>query len=48
VIWNKHPLSIYAQTDAVFVQGREIFSRKAPPRAWSDFEVGTDVEEVNP
>jgi imidazolonepropionase-like amidohydrolase len=48
VLWDKHPLSIYARTDAVYVGGREVFSRTAPPRAWSDFEVGTDVEEVNP
>jgi len=48
VLWDKHPLSIYAKTDEVFVGGRSVFSRSAPPKAWSDFEVGTDVEEINP
>jgi imidazolonepropionase-like amidohydrolase len=48
VLWNRNPLSIYAQAEQVFVDGELVFDRSAPPRAWSDFEVGSSVEEVLP
>jgi len=48
VIWDKNPFSIYAKAQSVFIQGRKVFSRQDPPQAWSDFLVGTAVEEVNP
>ena len=48
VIWDKNPLSIYARADQVFVDGELVFDRSAPPAAWSDFEIGSDMEEVGP
>lgn len=48
VVWDQNPLSIYAQAQQVYVDGELVYDRGAPPRAWSDFEVGSEVEEVRP
>lgn len=48
VVWDQSPFSIYAKADAVFIDGERVFDRNAKPRSWSDFEVGTEVEEVRP
>ena len=48
VLWDVNPFSIYAKAEKVWVDGVEVFDRAADPKAWSDFEVGSDVEEVNP
>ena len=48
VVWNDNPFSIYAMTDQVYIDGALVFDRAAPPSTWSDFEVGTDMEEVAP
>ena len=48
VIWDRHPLSIYARAQAVYIDGVEVFSRDKPHRSWSDFDVGSEVEEVMP
>jgi imidazolonepropionase-like amidohydrolase len=39
VLWSKHPLSVYARAEKVFVDGHLVFDRSRPaPR--TDFEVG--------
>jgi imidazolonepropionase-like amidohydrolase len=45
VIWDRSPLSIYARALEVYSDGERIFSRAVPGKAWSDFDVGSDVEE---
>lgn len=40
VVWSKHPFSIYAQPDYVFVEGVREFDRQKPNERWSDFETG--------
>ncbi len=40
VVWSKHPFSIYAQPDYVFVEGVREFDRQKPNARWSDFETG--------
>ena len=48
VVWDANPLTIAARAELVFVDGERIFDRSARPRSWSDFEVGTEIEEVRP
>jgi len=48
VVWDANPLSIYATAQVVFIDGERVFDRNDPPETWSDFEVGTRVEEVAP
>jgi imidazolonepropionase-like amidohydrolase len=40
VIWNRHPLSVYASADLVFLDGHLRHDRTNPDESWSDFEVG--------
>ncbi len=40
VVWSKHPFSVYAQPDYVFVEGVREFDRQQPNERWSDFETG--------
>ena len=41
VMWSRHPFSVYAQAEKVFIDGRLRHDATAPPGApWSDFEVG--------
>ncbi len=42
VIWDAHPLSVYAHADNVFVDGHLIIDREQP-QTWSDFEIGQGV-----
>ena len=48
VVWDQNPLSIYAKAEKVFIDGEQVFDVVEKPDAWSDFEVGTEVEEVSP
>jgi imidazolonepropionase-like amidohydrolase len=48
VLWDASPLSIYARAERTWVGGRLVHDAGAPPAAWSDFEVGTELEEVRP
>jgi imidazolonepropionase-like amidohydrolase len=48
VLWEGHPLSIYANAQEVYVDGELVFDRSAPPESWSDFEVGTPREDIAP
>ncbi|MCB9547114.1 MAG: amidohydrolase [Myxococcales bacterium] len=40
VIWDHHPLSVYARATRVYIDGRLRHDADAPGPAWSDFEVG--------
>lgn len=40
VIWDRHPLSIYAKPDKVIIDGHIVFDRKEELIPTSDFEVG--------
>ncbi len=41
VLWSRHPFSVYAQAEKVFIDGRLRHDTTAPEGApWSDFEVG--------
>ncbi|MFT3766468.1 MAG: amidohydrolase [Minicystis sp.] len=40
VLWDKHPLSVYAKAEKVWIDGAQVFERGMPH--WSDFEVGQD------
>lgn len=44
VVWNKDPLSIYAQADLVVVDGTVVHDRARPRETKSDFDVGSSVE----
>ena len=46
VVWSKHPLSVYAKAELVFVDGVREFDIKAS-KPWSDFEV-YQIPEVTP
>jgi imidazolonepropionase-like amidohydrolase len=48
VVWSRDPFSIYAQAELVFIDGELVYDRTAAPKTWSDFEIGTDAEEVRP
>ncbi|HZO14167.1 MAG TPA: amidohydrolase family protein, partial [Polyangiaceae bacterium] len=37
VVWDKHPFSVYARAERVFIDGAERY-RIGKGRAWSDFE----------
>lgn len=40
VIWDRHPLSVYAKTDKVIIDGHIVFDRENKVYPLSDFEVG--------
>lgn len=40
VVWDKHPFSIYAKAQMVFVEGVREFDAARPDEPWSDFEIG--------
>ena len=40
VIWDRHPFSVYAKAQRVFIDGLVRFDRENPQGPWSDFEVG--------
>lgn len=48
VIWDRTPFSILAKAEVVYIDGERIFDRAQRPSSWSDFEVGSEVEEVRP
>ena len=41
VVWDKHPFSVYASADLVWVDGVLRYDR-AQPQVWSDFELGRE------
>lgn len=47
VIWNRHPFSVYALANTVFIDGHIVYERSLPP-ALSDFEIGLGFDEVTP
>ena len=41
VLWDRHPFSVYASAEKVFIDGQLRHDAKGPPATpWSDFEVG--------
>jgi imidazolonepropionase-like amidohydrolase len=42
VVWDKHPFSVYASAELVFVEG-DLHYDKSRSRTWSDFELGLEV-----
>ena len=50
VVWSKHPFSVYARAEKVWVEGVREYDRSEEPRPWSDFEVGQQPQpkEVTP
>ena len=40
VIWDRHPFSVYAKAQRVFIDGMVRFDRETHQGPWSDFEVG--------
>ena len=44
VVWSRDPLSVYAQVDQVFIDGRAVYERDADGRRPSDFELGQGAE----
>ena len=40
VVWDRHPLSVYAKTDKVIIDGHIVFDRENKVYTVSDFEVG--------
>jgi imidazolonepropionase-like amidohydrolase len=48
VVWDRSPFSIYAAAQQVYSDGELVFDRSATTKRWSDFEVGSAVEEVHP
>jgi imidazolonepropionase-like amidohydrolase len=48
VVWDRNPFSIYARTQRVYIDGDLVFDRDRPHPRWSDFLVGSAVEETHP
>jgi imidazolonepropionase-like amidohydrolase len=48
VIWDRSPLSIYASAQQVFIDGELVFDKSVARKTWSDFNVGSEIEEVKP
>jgi len=48
VVWDRDPFSIYAQAQQVYIDGDLVFDRDRPGRRWSDYLVGSAVEETQP
>jgi hypothetical protein len=45
VIWSADPLSVYARTEKVFLDGAVVYDRNDPQRqSTSDFMLGSSVE----
>ena len=44
VVWSRDPFSVYAQAEHVFIDGAEVYDRKAPRQPRSDFEVGLPAQ----
>ncbi|MCC6619806.1 MAG: amidohydrolase [Deltaproteobacteria bacterium] len=40
VVWDKHPFSVYARAERVWIDGVEVVGPSAPDAPWSDFELG--------
>lgn len=40
VAWDRHPFSVYAKPQYVFINGKKVLDRKEQQRLQSDFEVG--------
>lgn len=43
VLWDRHPMSVYAHARHVFIDGEMVLDRDAPRIPRSDFEVGLDA-----
>ncbi len=44
VVWSRDPFSVYAQAERVFIDGAEVYDRRAPRQPRSDFEVGLPAQ----
>ncbi|MCO4744093.1 MAG: amidohydrolase [Proteobacteria bacterium] len=44
VIWDAHPLSVYASAEKVFVQGALVWDATTDNPTWSDFQLGQEVQ----
>jgi imidazolonepropionase-like amidohydrolase len=42
VVWDRHPLSVYATAQAVYIDGDQVFEA-GEPVPWSDFSLGQEV-----
>ena len=45
-LWSRHPLSVYAVAERVWVEGVLEYDREADPEPWSDFELGASKARV--
>lgn len=45
VVWDRSPLSIYSSAQQVYIDGVLVHDARKPAKSWSDFEVGTEMEE---
>ena len=43
VVWDRHPLSVYARARWVYVDGERVIDAERPSEPWSDFELGQEV-----
>ena len=48
VVWSRHPFSVYAEADLVFVDGILEYDRNNEREPWSDFELGLWPDEEVP
>jgi imidazolonepropionase-like amidohydrolase len=44
VVWDRHPFSVYARAELVFVDGRLRYDRERNEVPWSDFMLGQEAE----
>lgn len=42
VVWDRHPLSVYARARYVYIDGRRVWDASAPPPG-SDFDLGKEI-----
>ncbi len=43
VLWDKHPFSVYASAERVWIDGLSVYQKNNRQAPWSDFELGQDT-----
>lgn len=43
VLWDKHPFSVYASAERVWIDGLSVYQKNNKQAPWSDFELGQDT-----
>jgi imidazolonepropionase-like amidohydrolase len=44
VLWDRHPFSVYASAERVWIDGINVYQKGQQRSRWSDFELGQNAE----